>query len=64
MESYEIYSSSGHLLDRKETLDDAYRCFKDWPQAAFVISRGNIIFDRDDLIDRETDRGRKHWLAN
>jgi hypothetical protein len=58
MASYEIYSKHGLVLDRKGTLDEAYSCFKDWPQAEFVISGGKIIFHREDVVDREVEQRR------
>jgi len=57
--SFDIYSAHGHLMDRKDSIDDAYRCLRDWHAALFVISAGRCVLHRDDLQDWDTER-RQH----
>lgn len=54
--SFDIYSAHGHLMDRKDSIDDAYRCLRDWHAALFVISDGRCVLHRDDLQDWDTER--------
>lgn len=54
--SFDIYSSHGHLMDRKDSIDDAYRCLREWPAALFVITAGRCVLHRDDVEDWETER--------
>ncbi len=62
---FEIYSNHGKLLDRKHTLDEAYRCFRDWPQASFVISRGDrIVLHREDVDQWEMEQRRKSPMTD
>lgn len=54
--SFDIYSAHGHLMDRKESIEDAYRCLREWHAAAFVISDNRAVLHREDIADFDTAR--------
>lgn len=49
-------------MDRKESIEDAYRCLREWHAAAFVISDNRVVLHREDIADFETAR-RQHRRA-